>query len=108
MIALLHWANIARYRISQLAYRDMLIAVHNGAGQVPDLVAFQVGVQSCDETGEYRVARNIKIKRSIVSRLRKILHLIIVSPPCLFSFSEKGYFHEIYIQLLKQRPSEAI
>ena len=84
MIALLHWANIARYRISQLAYRDMLIAVHNGAGQVPDLVAFQVGVQSCDETGEYRVARNIKIKRSIVSRLREILHLIIVFPPLPF------------------------
>ena len=92
MIALLHWANIARYRISQLAYRDMLIAVHNGAGQVPDLVAIQVGVQSCDETEEYRVARNIKIKRSIVSRLRDILHLIIEFPPAFSAFQRRVMF----------------
>ena len=61
----------------QLSNRDMLIGVHN-TQVTPNLVAFQVCVYiHVMRRRLYRAARHIKIKRSIVFRLLKILEILL-------------------------------
>ena len=73
----------------QLSNRDMLIAVHN-AQVPPNLVAFQVCVYiHVMRRRLYRAARHIKIKRSIVFRLLKILEILL----CVLFLQVKRMVH---------------